>query len=180
MKKLFLFGCFLALVSLIYAEIYSLDLIIYRNDSAELVSIAIKDGSEGPFPFSLHNNYYFKIIGKDNQLLFEKPFTLNFVVHPEPYENSPAPSEILLNKSEDFWHLPYFQDASAIQLFHEDKKIWEYDVEYLNPQIPSRPSATPAQQPGSGDSTGSIILSIVAIVVVIVILPYFLLRKKAN
>lgn len=128
MKNIFIFSCLLMLFSFVYAQAYYLNLIIYKNDSVELQSFSIHNGSAREFPVSLKNNYEFRIIAKDRSLLFSQPFVVNFIGYPDPLENSSAPGEVLLNKREDTWSLPYYSEAQYIQLFHEDKKIWEYEI----------------------------------------------------
>ncbi|MEK6982457.1 MAG: hypothetical protein AABX38_05990 [Candidatus Micrarchaeota archaeon] len=133
MKNILLILFFVGLTSLIYSQIYDLSLLIYKNDSAKIVDISISDFEPGPFPTSLNNNYHFEIIDTENKIIFNQPFTMRFVVYPDPYEDGTARAQVInLNQTYSFWRLPYFQNAKTIQLYHENKKIWEYNVEYLS------------------------------------------------
>ncbi len=162
----------LALASLTYAEkIYNMRLIIYKNDSVELSSIGIKDGGVGPFLSAGKNNYYFEVISKDNRLLFNQSFELSFVTYPDIFGNPQAPKVIEFNKSEDFWNLPYFEDAALIQLFHEDKKIWKYEVEYLAARVPEQEKSPPKQNQNEIQdnlifyAAGLMVITIIAVII---------------
>ncbi len=141
MKNIFI--CMLMLFSVAYAQVYSLDLIIHKNDSVGLDSITIRNGSGSEFPASLNNNYEFRIIAKNGSLLFSQPFELNFIAHGDPLENSNVSEEFSRDKIENIWNLPYYDNGQYIQLFHENNKIWEYQIpqENKNPE-PSIPSST--------------------------------------
>ena len=106
------------------AKVYELHTTVYAEDKVDLISINISESNISHFMNSEKNNYYFQIISKDNRLLFNESFRYEFSFR----EFSGI---MRIDKIEDFWKLPYFDDAKNIQLFHGNKKIWEQDVEDL-------------------------------------------------
>ena len=176
--KVILFSIYLLLLIILSnaVNVYNLDLIIYPNDSAELVSIGIKEGESGPFPSAGNDNYHFEIFSKDNHVLFNQSFELNFFAYRFRGPNSTQPDVVPLNQSRDIWNLPYSKDASIIQLFHEDKKIWEYNVEYLHERVtPEKPISEP-----TSPALPLALAAVCLVLIIIAVVLYFLFRKKAK
>lgn len=178
MKKILLFLVFVFLVSLIYSQVYDIKSIIFKNDSYNLVSIDLSNAETGPFPISLNNNYHFELLDKRGKIIFNQPFTLNFVVYPDPNENETATAQVIsINQSYTFWRLPYSEDVKSIRLYHNDKLIWDYDVEYLSKQNTAAPQQNPQIQ------NNNLIYGLVAFgfcisIAIIIGLVYYISRTK--
>jgi len=174
MRKELIIFCFVLLIPFVYSEnAYQLYLEIYKNDTVNLLDIKITD-SGTDIPSSAEGDAYaFKILSKDGNTLFQHEFKIGFYSYLRRLANSTESDATPIEVRYRYFRLPYFDDAKLI-------KIWEYNVEYLNRQIPSEPSATPTKQFGSSDSTGFIILAIAVMIAVIACLWYFLWHKKAG
>ncbi|MDO8553738.1 MAG: hypothetical protein Q7S22_02940 [Candidatus Micrarchaeota archaeon] len=181
--RIFLLIMFILSFSILVSaeKTYDLRLIIHKNDTVEFVSIMSIDGTSDPFLDVNRSGYSFRILSKNGAVLESGGFNLGFVSHIDTIPSSNISSEeqfIERDKSKGHWYLPYFKDAKLIQLFHKDKKIWEYDVEYLNPQ-PKEPAPVSIQQHPPNPAVllvGGFCLA----GIVIAIILYFLLGKKAK
>jgi len=161
MNRPFVFVALLLLCSIASAEsVYMLDIIIYQNDNVELRSFDIISGSPGPFSDAGgNNNYEFRILSKDKEVLFDQSFHLGYAAYRFRGPNSTSPDIVPYDKTENYWRLPYFDDAALIQLFHEGKIIFEYDVSKRQQTFPS--------------NLNSIILIVGAIAIAVLILILF-------
>jgi len=144
MNRLLMVVCMLLWFSLANAsQVYQLHMIVYANDTVQLVNITIRDGEPDIFPSAGEDNYAFKIISTKNKTLYDQPFQMGFVAYRLIPRNSTVPDEVLLEKREELWRLPYFDDAATIQLFHENKKIFEYQLpQQQKPAAPPSPDWT--------------------------------------
>ena len=113
---------------------YEVKLTVYKNDTVELKSFLTINGSPSELPTGYENTYEVRIISVDGLVLFNQSFEIGFV--------SPAgraftgPGGTRLNdtppeKAEQTWYLPVYKNAALIQLYHYDKKIWEYKIQEL-------------------------------------------------
>jgi hypothetical protein len=167
---LLLFGL-LALSPLLFAEkSYQLHLRIYQNDSAELLDSSVIQGSPGPFPDAgAGNNYEFRVYSATGEVLFTQPFYLGFVVYPDGGPNYTGPKTISKVGEENYYRLPYFDDGAVMKLFHEGKKIFEYQI----------PHEIQGEKPADNIFQGVLFLCAAAAATMAVLLAaFFLLRKK--
>jgi hypothetical protein len=124
MKKFFLM--LLALLSIAAAEAsYEIALTIYRNDTVILDSMEVVDAKIGE---SEDGDYQFEIIGKDGKSLYERSFDIDFTSMRLVPPNSSIPDVVERKSSFGYWYLPYFEDAAVLNLYHEDKKIFEHEL----------------------------------------------------
>jgi len=129
MNRYYLCVCLLLLASLASAsKVYELHLIIYKNDTVDLISINETDGRPGPFPSAGEDNYFFRILSDNGTVLFNQSFQMDFFAYRFRGANSTLPDVVSLEKREGYWKLPYYEDATVIELFHEDKMIFDYNI----------------------------------------------------
>jgi len=115
--------------SLVSAEqIYNLDLDIYKNDTVVLNNFKIASGSVSSFPQVGEEEHTFRIISNEGHQLYSEDFKLNFVTYPFMGPNATGPDVVDINLVRYSWKLPYFEDAWKIQLYHGNKKIFEYEL----------------------------------------------------
>ena len=126
-RTIFLILIFFISLSSAY-KIYELHLIIYKNDTVDLKALNVTEGMTSAFPSAGNDNYEFRIMSRDNKMLFNRSFQLEFEAYLFRGPNSTSPGVVPLEQYEDYWRLPYFDDAEKIQLYHEQKKIFEYTV----------------------------------------------------
>ncbi|MCX6774116.1 MAG: hypothetical protein NTY68_03930 [Candidatus Micrarchaeota archaeon] len=149
MSKMLIFAALLLILSITNAAVYELHLVIYKNDSVELKDLNVTLGSPGPFPDAGNdNNYEFRIMAKDNGVLFNQSFHLGFVAYRFRGPDSTEPDVVPYNKTDNYWRLPYFDNASRIQLFHENRLIFEYAIP--EKQETESTNAAPNAQGGGG------------------------------
>jgi len=144
MNKSCILVCMLLLASFAGAsKVYELHLIIYKNDSVTLISINETQGKPGPFPSAGDDNYLFRMLSDDGTVLFNQSFQMDFFAYRFRGPNSTLPDVVALTQREGYWKLPYYENASIIALYHEEKKIFEYDLKPKKEewQIPCCPSA---------------------------------------
>jgi len=135
MNRIVFFFCLLALLPLSNAaKVYEFHLIVYNNDSVGLVSFNISDGKVSAFPSAGEDNYFFRILSADGKVLFNKSFQMGFEAYRFRGPNSTASDVVQLQSVEDYWRLPYHPDATSVELFHGDKKIFQYKLPEEKPE----------------------------------------------
>ena len=126
-KKKIFFLLFLLSISQA-SSVYNLDLTIWKNDSVQLNHFSINAGTPGYFPQQGDEMYEFRLLSEDGTNIYSKTFYLTFVTYPFRGPNSTEPGEVNISKIDYQWELPYDDNATSIQLFHDDKKIFEYGL----------------------------------------------------
>ena len=135
MNRITFFFCLLMLLPLSNAaKVFEFHLIIHKNDSVKLVSFNITDGKVSAFPTAGEDNYLFRILSADGKVLFNKSFQMGFEAYRFRGPNSTAPDVVQLESVEDYWRLPYYQDANSVELFHENKKFFQYKLPEEKPE----------------------------------------------
>jgi hypothetical protein len=109
-------------------KIFVLDIYIYRNDStAKLVDFKLTEGVPQSFPEPPPEfNYTLTIYSVDNQILFQKPIIVGFLVSIFP-EGEKLLDEVFLRL-----RIPYFENAKRIDIYRNNKKIFSYEICYIN------------------------------------------------
>lgn len=110
------------------AKVYELHMIIYKNDSVKLVSFNVTDGRAGPFPTAGEDNYLFRMLSDNGTEIHNQSFQMDFFAYRFRGANSTLPDVVPLEQREEYWKLPYYEDVATIELFHEERKIFEYRV----------------------------------------------------
>ncbi len=109
------------------ANIYEFDVAIHENDTAEVIGFKLSTGEKSYFHSTEDNNYEIRIVS-DSRELFSQGFEMHFHDGLFRGPNSTLPDTGPITTVTYYWRLPYFENASAIQLFHEEKLILEYPI----------------------------------------------------
>jgi hypothetical protein len=116
---------FLILASMVSAQeiqkIFAVHLTVYRNDTVVLQSLIIDNGKVSDF-LDINSKYTVKTVSFNGNILFEKPVSINFFTYPFGKET------ILLNERDVYLKIPFSPDTEKIQLYHENKTIFEIDT----------------------------------------------------
>lgn len=116
----------------ILESVYYIYLIIYRNDTVTLTNFEVIDGIPTDFPtIPLELNYSILILSIKNEILFKAQLPVSFTAYPMPPEGEPH-VEVELNESIHYLRLPYFENANKIEIYHEDKLIFSYEICKVN------------------------------------------------
>lgn len=110
------------------AKVFELDITIHENDSVDLINFQITEGDVSYFYSTDKDNYEVRILSDAGQILFNQSFEMHFFGNLFRGPNSTSPDTGPITRIDNYWKLPYFEDAALIQLFHEDKNIFEYQV----------------------------------------------------
>ena len=172
MKLGFIFVGLLLVFSLVSAEqIYKLDLDICKNDTVILNHFEVSSGSISSFPQVGDEVYEFRIVSTEGHELFSEEFKLNFVTYPFMGPDATGPDIVDINVVRYSWKLPYFENAWKIQLYHGNKKIFEYELpleeaedselEISEPAIPGSSGPEIHQQANQEEEGGLCFLSLV-------------------
>lgn len=120
------------------SKVFVLDLIIYKNDSnATLNDFSVADGIPTDFPeitevFQGQEQYTIKIISVNNEVLFQKEFLISFTPAPFIPPSGTTPEVTNLTNVEKYLRLPYFEGAKKIEIYHDNKIIFTYEICNLN------------------------------------------------
>jgi hypothetical protein len=171
-------------------KVFYFHLIIYRIDTATLTNFEIIDGVPTDFPnIPLELNYTLLVFSIQDEILFKAKLPVSFTAYPMPPEGQPD-IEVQLNESEQYLRLPYFENAKKIEIYHDDKLIFSYDIcqlDYvcenskgensINCPIDCPPPTTATTIPVKPPST-PIYLYLIVIVIIIAVAVFFLLKIK--
>lgn len=106
-----------------YQKIFTLDVVIYRNNSVELKEFGIEEGKVSFFGDI--GSYSIRLISFNGSVTFQKPLNIEFVIYPEP-----GISEgIQLNEIELYLRLPFSQETKKVQILHDNKIIFDFNTE---------------------------------------------------
>lgn len=104
-------------------KIYSLLLIIFKNDTVVLEKFSVEVGMQSHFP-STDTGYYIQIISYKNERLFKSNLGISFTIHYQTFAEEPKDLEkILINI-----RLPYFEEAERIEIYHGDSLIFSIKI----------------------------------------------------
>lgn len=171
-KVSMILGLFLIFSLVNASQVYVFDLDIYENDTVILKKFDVRLGGQSYFPDVGEEEYEFRILSRSSTMLFSQPFRLNFVTYPFIGPNSTEPGIVPIYKISYTWELPYFEDAALVQLFHEDKIIFEYELPGEEIEEPQDAPTTEADAEG-GVCCGTAIFAI--------ILPFvFIIRERRH
>jgi hypothetical protein len=104
--------------------VYSLEMNVFRNDTAELIGIDTVNGTVSHFP-SHETKYTVQIISDKEEVLFEKNLGISFNLLIEP-PGTGIPTE--MDKVYLHIRLPVFEEADEIAVYHFEKKILSIDL----------------------------------------------------
>ncbi|NYZ74625.1 hypothetical protein H0O00_05755 [Candidatus Micrarchaeota archaeon] len=179
MNKCFILVFLLSVFGLLQAsQVYVLDLTICKNDTVELNRFGIQPGSPGYFPQVGDYKYEFRIIARNATVLFTQPFRLEFVTYPFPGPNSTNPDIVNITNMWYDWKLPYYKDAAFIQLFHEDKKIFEYELPQQETE--EEPDETPEKPVEKPLDSNLMICAACGTIAILILVAYALFRYKGK
>jgi len=108
-------------------KIFSLIFTIYRNDTVVLENLIIETGETSHFP-TRDTGYYIEILTPENISLFKSNLGISFVINIFTQEKV-LNTTVTLDENLIQVRLPYFNEARWIRIYHEDKKIFEIDLE---------------------------------------------------
>ena len=152
-------------------KIFYLHLIIYKNDSVDFKEFSTIYGTPSIFPDQpIEENYTVRVLSKENKILFKGYLEISYVAHPMPPEGQPE-VDVYFNESEQYIRLPYFEQASKIQIFHIDKLIFKYDVPV---------KSTTTTQPPTGPQPLNIQLIVYVIILIgaVIGLVFLILHRR--
>jgi hypothetical protein len=128
MKYSVLFLLLLAIGFFHCAKVFELDIAIHENDTVDVIDFQINDGDVSYFHSTDNNNYEIRIIDDCGKTLFGQGFEMHFYDGLFRGPNSTLPDTGPITVVSNYWKLPYYENAQAIQLFHEEKIILEYPI----------------------------------------------------
>ncbi|NYZ74624.1 hypothetical protein H0O00_05750 [Candidatus Micrarchaeota archaeon] len=172
--KYFLVSLMLVLSLANAAKIYELHLTIYKNDTVVLNGFDTREGEVSIFPTSEDNNYEFRIISGGDTTLFSQPFHLGFVAYRFQGPNATEPSVVPYDQVEDYWNLPYYENAALIQLFHDGRKIFEYELPQQTAE--EEPGETPEKPVEKPFDSNLIICATCGSIAILALVAYALFR----
>ena len=181
MKTIILIICLILLSHFSYAEkVYQIYLEIYKNDTVNLLDskvteeiISIPSSGEG-------EDYAFKIFSKDEKLLFKQQFKIGFYAYLKRLANSTETDEILIKVRYRYFNLPYFENADKIQLFHENKLIWEHNIkDEIIPKTTQNNTLPIAPPKNTVEGNSNILIAVAIGVVILTVWALFWLRKRS-
>lgn len=119
--------------SLVVAQekIYSMLLIVFRNDTVILKSFSVETGLQSHFP-TTDTGYYVEILTYENKRLFRANLGISFSIHLMLLSKEVSNMETELNEILVLLRLPYFENASKINIYHRDKLIFSYEICEIN------------------------------------------------
>jgi hypothetical protein len=108
-------------------KIFAIHIIIYKNDTVGLVSFETSQGTLTDFPeitpvSEEQELYSIIIVSTDNKILFNKSFIIGWVAHPF------NKTDVILNESDKYFRLNYFDSASKIEILHDNRVIFSYNL----------------------------------------------------
>ena len=179
MKKIIKFSTifFLLLLPLVLSKIelqtvYSLQMEIFRDDTATLKNILADTGTISTFP-TQKTVYSIKVFG-GNQVLFDKNIGVSFLLTLEPLKT------IQLNSTLIHIRVPYFKNADRIAVYHQNKEILNIDLskEICNNNSFCEIGENKYNCPEDCKGIQSLsFLLILLMIILISIIIYFLLKK---
>jgi len=115
---------FVLIFSISYAQqqiIYSLSMIVCKNDTVVLKNITAINGIPGEFS-DQETNYNIKVLSQQDLELFSDNIWVSFFLSLDPI------GVIETNTTFVYVNVPYFQTAKTISIYHLDKKILNIDL----------------------------------------------------
>lgn len=100
--------------------VYSLGLIIYKNDTVVLKYLDVVDGPAGDFPST--NTGYYIVVSSPSRELFRNNLGVFFMIIIEP------PSVLPTDVTSVNVRVPYFPESRFITIYKDDEKIFEIDL----------------------------------------------------
>jgi hypothetical protein len=108
------------------SKIFVLYATVYKNDTVELRDFKISEGKQDVF-IQQESEYSLKIISINNRILFQAPLQISFYAFPQQ-EGIDQPSIIQTDEATLYLRLPYFLDASKIEIYHKNKLIFQHQI----------------------------------------------------
>jgi len=109
-------------------DVFYFHLIIYKNDTVTLDKFEIIEGVPSDFPgISLSLNYSILLLSTENNVIFRGQLPISFTAYPMPPEGQPE-VEVMLNESEQYLRLPYFENIDRMEIYHDNKLIFTYEI----------------------------------------------------
>lgn len=154
-------------------QIYRLQPNISKNDQVTLNSIKTDYGEEDIVSSSMGEPYKILILSMKGETLYFNDFKINFITHIDTEQGAIYQN---ISYRTFYWNLPYFENAKQIQLYHENKLIWSYNIEYLSKQS----TDVPEQKPQGKNNAMFLIASAgIVLLIIIIIFVYRKLLKKS-
>lgn len=101
--------------------VYSLQMVIHKNDTVILNNITSVAGTPSSFP-SLETGYTIKVISFQREELFKENLGVSFTIILDPIGVIETNSTIVSVR------VPYFQTAKIISIYHSDREIKTIDL----------------------------------------------------
>lgn len=100
---------------------------IYQNDTVELLDLKIAEGKPS---ISTIGDYKIRVVSEDGKTLHESRLDV-FFMYEKKKENGVLVDYKLKEFVDVFLSLPYYPQASSLQLFHGNKKIFQQEIPRL-------------------------------------------------
>ncbi|MBS3052254.1 MAG: hypothetical protein J4428_02710 [Candidatus Aenigmarchaeota archaeon] len=106
-----------------FQEVIVIDLDLYRNNSIVLNELKIISG----IPDTEANdegNYHITLLSEEKNEVFKTNFDLEFTATEEEQTENEM-TEMILDKINLYFRLPYYSEANAIQIYHNEELLFE-------------------------------------------------------